>query len=190
MRVKPIFKLSFEQPTPSQTRDKIKSLASDYLRENNGAAKDKNALGAGAALRSGVDIPNNLRVIHDWKLESFQYLNPSALLEKNSKEEMADAVRLVTQANTPRAAVAILIGLSGIGIPTASAILTVMYPDRNTVIDKRALKSLGHSANPNTIEFYLQYLAACNNLAVLYNVDLRTLDRALWQVSDRATSSN
>jgi len=34
-----------------------------------------------------------------------------------------------------------------------------------------------------TINFYLNYLGECRRLAEANNVDLRTLDRALWQWS-------
>ena len=184
------FRLQFEQRTPNDTRSKILALADAYCRENDGAAKDANALRAGGALLSGTDTRINLGTIVTWKLESFRRFKPEGLLEKNSNEEIADAVRLAAEAKTERSGIAVLVGLSGVGIPVASAILTAMFPLRYTVIDKRALTSLGHPTNDGTICFYLQYLKKCSRLAGHYDVELRALDRALWQwrpakISDR-----
>ena len=130
---------------------------------------------------SGDDTRTNLRTIVEWKLGSFSHLKPWRIVEKNSDEEIADAVRLAADAKTDRSGIAVLVGLSGVGIPVASAILTAMFPLRYTVIDKRALTSLGHPNNDGAMKFYLEYLAECRRLADLYNVELRTLDRALWQ---------
>jgi hypothetical protein len=177
----PRFRLLPKQLTPDETRSKILALACAYCRENDGAAKDANALRAGSALLSSTNIQTNLKTIVDWKLESFRRFKPERLLEKNSKEEIADALRLAADAKTDRSGIAVLIGLSGVGIPVASAILTAMFAIRYTVIDKRALASLDHPTNEGTIGFYLQYLAECRRLAGLYDVEQRALDRALWQ---------
>jgi hypothetical protein len=179
------FRLRFAQLTPNDTRSKILALERDYLRENDGAAKDARASDAGIALRSGADIRTNLGTIVDWKLESFKHFKPERLLDENSEEELVDAVRLATEAKTERSGIAVLIGLFGVGIPVASAILTAMFPLRYTVIDKRALASVDHPTNPGTLCFYLRYLAECRRLAALYNVELRTLDRALWQAAGK-----
>lgn len=179
------FGLIFEQPTPDETHSKILALARAYCRENDNEAKDENAFRAGSALRSGSDILTNLKIIVEWKLESFRRFKFEALLDENSEEEMADAVRLAVEAKTKKSSIAVLTGLFGVGIPVASAILTTMFPRCYTVIDKRALTSLKHPRNDGTICFYLQYLAECHRLAALYKVDLRTLDRALWQSGGR-----
>ena len=160
------FRLVFEQLTPDRTRSKILALASAYCRENDGEAKDANALRAGSALLSGDDARTNLRTIVEWRLESFRRFKPEGLLEENSDEEIADAVRLAADAKTDRSGIAVLIGLFGVGIPVASAILTAMFPLRYTVIDKRALASLGNPTDDGTIRFYLEYLAECRRLAV------------------------
>jgi hypothetical protein len=56
-------------------------------------------------------------------------------------------------------------------------------PQRYTVIDFRALESLGTKCSTFTVGFYLAYLKHCRELATQYNLSLRTLDRALWQWS-------
>jgi hypothetical protein len=57
--------------------------------------------------------------------------------------EIADALDLAMAARTDPAAVAVLTGLAGVDVPVASAILTAVDPQRFTIIDFRALWSLG-----------------------------------------------
>jgi thermostable 8-oxoguanine DNA glycosylase len=70
----------------------------------------------------------------------------------------------------------------------ASAFLLFMNPDEYTVIDSRAggfLNQEGYiPSNPSdpSIEEYINYTDVCRGLADDYDVDLRTLDRALWVI--------
>jgi len=68
--------------------------------------------------------------------------------------------------------------LPAVKLRVASAIAAMIWPERYTVMDVRALGGLGA---PNT---YLEYVAACKELAKRYGVDLRTLDRALFHWSE------
>jgi transposase len=77
-----------------------------------------------------------------------------------------------------------LLGLSGVGVPTASALLMFAFPDDYPILDVRALESLG--VKPRTqypIGFWLAYLECCRELANRHGVHIRTLDKALWQHS-------
>jgi hypothetical protein len=77
-----------------------------------------------------------------------------------------------------------LLGLDGVGVPTASTLLYCVWPERYPILDVRALESLG--VKPRSVyplRFWLEYLAACRALSARYDVDLRTLDKALWQHS-------
>ena len=108
----------------------------------------------------------------------------SRRLQRNTDEEISDALRLAAIANTDRAAIAVLRGLSGVDIPLGSAVLTTIRPELYTIIDFRALESLGVSDPPVlTVEYYLEYLRACRSLAEQQKISLRVLDRALWQWS-------
>ena len=84
---------------------------------------------------------------------------------------------------TERAAIAVLLGLQGVHVPVASAILTAIDPERYTVIDFRALEALGSKSKDRSVNFYLVYLHACRQLAEEHQVTLRRLDRALWHWS-------
>ena len=78
-----------------------------------------------------------------------------ALIAKNSADEIKDALRLALKAREPRSALAVLMGLRGVGTPMASAILTATDQERYTVIDYRALESLGASDQKTDLNFYI-----------------------------------
>jgi hypothetical protein len=71
--------------------------------------------------------------------------------------------------------------LHGVGVPVASAFLTVARPDTFTVIDILAVQALRrHGEWGATWPPYVDYLVTCRALAERCGTDLRTLDRALW----------
>ena len=67
----------------------------------------------------------------------------------------------------------------------ASVILHWCHTDRYPIIDYRALWSLGVKEVLATysFDFWLTYVAFCRQLADEARVDMRTLDKALWQYS-------
>jgi hypothetical protein len=83
-----------------------------------------------------------------------------------------------------------LLGLAGVGVPTASTLLYCGFPGEYPILDVRALESLGVKPRSQyPVSFWLLYLAACRSLAISRGVSLRTLDKALWQHSkERSTS--
>jgi hypothetical protein len=144
-------------------------------------AEDTNALDAGACIRRGEYARSNLETIFEWKTKG----RGRSQIARNDNDEIADALRLAVSAKTDRAAMAVLTGLNGVDVPVASAILAMIDPKRYTVIDFRALEALGTDTKDRSIDFYLEYLDYCRSLATKYTVDLRTLDRALWQWSKK-----
>jgi hypothetical protein len=58
-----------------------------------------------------------------------------------------------------------------------------MDQERYTIIDCRALESLGVKNYIATVNYYLTYLEHCRHFASEHAVGLRELDRALWQWS-------
>ena len=74
--------------------------------------------------------------------------------------------------------------LAGVEWPTASTLLHFCDRRSYPILDYRALWSLGYSKPPYyTMQFWVQYLAFTRDLARRLKVDIRTLDRALWQYS-------
>jgi hypothetical protein len=152
----------------------ITGLAKRY-----GYESDDDALAAGRQIASGDCGRQQLVTIFEWKTKG----RGRSRLLGNSDPEIADALNLASHAKTDRAAIAVLLGLQGVQVPVASAILTAIYPKRYTVIDFRALEALGCDSKDRSVNFYLAYLKTCRQLASEHDVTLRNLDRALWQWS-------
>jgi len=161
----------------------IPRLAARYVVDDQGA--DDEALRAGREISSGSYSRDSLQVIFRWKTRG----RGISRLHRNTHEEIADALQLAVRAAADRSAVAVLCGLNGVEVPVASAILTAINPERFTIIDFRALESLGITDRQAyyTIDFFIDYLQFCRGLASQCRVGLRTLDRALWQWSKEKT---
>lgn len=140
-------------------------------------AQNDGAWSAGQRIVHGDYSRANLVEIFEWKTKG----RGISRILRNSDAEIADALRLAIEAKTDRAAVAVLLGLHGVEISVASAILTAINETQFTIIDFRALEALGVQTVYRSIDLYLAYLAACRGLAAQHGVTLRTLDRALWQ---------
>ena len=157
----------------------IERLVQIYKENKRGMEKEESALRAGQEIASRNFSKQNLLAIVVWKSQ-----RAKSWAESNSEAEIEDALRLAVDAKTDRAAIAVLMGLRGVGIPMASAILTTIKPKHFTVIDVLALKSLGVVKEPAlTIDYYLDYQAFWQREASNRNVELRDFDRALWQNS-------
>lgn len=139
-----------------------------------------------AALQSGQRI-----VAGDYSLENLQpiivWKASRALghVGQNTAEELEEALSFVVKGISDRASIALLMGLRGVRAPMASAILTAIDPERFTVVDKLALKSLKQQRSDLTPSFYVAYLKFCRATAQEQGLSLRDLDRALWQYSNR-----
>jgi hypothetical protein len=141
---------------------------------------------AGKRIAAGEYARSHLETIYEWKTKG----RGRSRIARNTDEEIADALKLVSHARTDRAAVAVLMGLRGVDVPVASAILTAINPSRFTIIDFRALAALGVTSIVPTIDIFISYCEFCRNLAMECNLSLRDLDRALWQWSKDQSRSN
>lgn len=102
----------------------------------------------------------------------------------NTEAAVVAATGLALATADEAARMTALLGLEGVGVPTASTLLYCALPDCYPILDVRALESLG--AKPRSqypLSFWLGYLDACRELAQTAGVSLRTLDKALWQYS-------
>lgn len=110
-------------------------------------------------------------------------------MQRNSKADIEDVTRLAFCAHD-RFKHLVLALLDGVGVPMASALLTVWAPDRFTVIDFRALETLGAFGELDERRPpYPEYLGLCRGIASRTGSDLRSLDRALWQWSKEQGST-
>jgi endonuclease III len=171
------FRLQFAVKDDRKTSELIRTYAAQYP-----AKEDADAAKAGKAIRNGACTYNNFRIIYDWKLSSFLHRNlPNLSSKRHDKKGIAKALRLARDAQTVHDAMKSLIKFHGIGIRVASAVLAMIWPERYTVIDVRALRALGVSKTGTSIALYKAYLHKCRELCARYDCDLRTLDRALFE---------
>lgn len=159
------------QPNPAD----LPALLARY-----GTPQDSGALDAGKLIRTGQYTRANLSKIFEWKTKG----RGRSRLLCNTDKEIEDALQLAANAKTERAAISVLKGLCGVDVPVASAILTMIYPERYTIIDFRALHALGNKNTDRSVDFFLIYLIYCRHLAKTHKLSLRNLDRALWKWSE------
>ncbi len=102
----------------------------------------------------------------------------------NAEEYISEITRLAFATDCERARIECLTVLDGVSWPTASVILHLFHRDPYPILDFRALWSVS-LAVPTQYSFGLwwPYVEFCRSLAVNAKVDMRTLDRALWQYS-------
>jgi hypothetical protein len=179
--------MAYFQLQPAEAQ--LQQLAEQYWQEAGAREREleKAAYEAGEAIRGGEHTLPNLEAIIRWKSERVVHY-----LIGNSNENIKSALAI---AASPEAktedAVNALIGLRGVDISIASAILAAIYPERYAVLDYRALEALGHARHD--VEFYAEYNAFCTRLAACGMVKpqddlpaptaLHALERAFWQWS-------
>jgi hypothetical protein len=102
-------------------------------------------------------------------------------------QSVPSLMREVAEAPTAQSRVESLLRVWGIGLPMASAVLAVCYPEEFTILDYRAWTTLqGASLEglpkryPIRATEYIQYCELCRRLAAQVGLSLRDLDRALW----------
>ncbi|WP_411342219.1 hypothetical protein V6U71_10730 [Sphingopyxis sp. J-6] len=82
----------------------------------------------------------------------------------------------------------LLIGLGGVGVPTASAILTWTNPNKFAVIDRRACAALmsivDTDINPKSVAGWISYLAIAKRVAKRLGVTPMIVDRRLYSLGD------
>jgi len=105
-------------------------------------------------------------------------------VEKNTPAFVECVTQFAFATSDERARIESLTLLDGVGWPTASVILHLFHKDRYPILDYRALWSVGVEVpRPLSFEFWWQYTLFCRKVADKSRVDMRTLDKALWQYS-------
>lgn len=156
----------------------VQVLDRSVMRDAKARKREERAMLVGRALASGLRSLRLIKTIGRWKApRAARWLDTQfdkALVKAILDEALADGL-------TPVARVRKLQELSGVGVPMASAILTCFDPENFTVIDVRALDTLGTTGARITPELYERYLEFCIAEAKRLGVELRQLDRALWK---------
>ncbi len=104
--------------------------------------------------------------------------------ESNSARLVKEASAVAFAASDDRLKIAALLSLAGVSWPTASVFLHFCDRKKHPILDFRALWSLGFDKPPQyTFDFWSEYCDYCRTLARRTGLNMRIIDRALWQYS-------
>jgi hypothetical protein len=159
----------------------------DALARRFGAGDDVRRLALGAAARQrGYYTRSEFIDICAWKTVRSR---PKIAANTRSAVTAATRIALAPGIEEPDRMEALL-GLSGVGVPTASTLLYFAFPENYPILDVRALQSLGVKPRSQyPVSFWLGYLEACRCLASRRGTSIRTLDKALWQHSKERSAA-
>lgn len=113
----------------------------------------------------------------------------------NIDEEIQMTTKWAMVVPADRLKLAILTTLNGIGVPVASAVLTMIYPDKYCVIDFRTWRVLKHLSSAlgseypkrpksyeySTINSYLSFLDKIRKIAKERGTTPRKIEMAMWK---------
>jgi thermostable 8-oxoguanine DNA glycosylase len=129
--------------------------------------------------------------ILQWKLDT-QYGRRKAHRTKNTDEIIRAVTGLalnITHEDEDyelELRIAILSSLRGVAVPVASAILTIVYPERYAVIDFRNWRQLfGERKNSFSIGDYKLYMKEMRRLAKELGWSIQEVDQAIWEYDRR-----
>jgi DNA-binding transcriptional regulator YhcF (GntR family) len=111
--------------------------------------------------------------------------------EENDEETVLEVTRLALTTPIERLRIEALTLLHGVTWPSASVLLHFGHREPYPILEPRALWSFGIERPPEKyeFEFWWGYVQVCRSLAEETGVDMRTLDRALWQFSKEQLSA-
>lgn len=127
--------------------------------------------------RHGYITRDELLMVNEWKNGG----GHRQQIRRNAPEWVIDRSR---KAFATGEIVPLTKDLTGVGIANASAIMHFVFDTEYPIIDRYALQTLGVAENRgrnNLDRYWKDYKRLCCAWAEEYEVDLRTLDRALWQ---------
>jgi hypothetical protein len=136
----------------------------------------------------------DLTVIYEWKFRRYYPGKKiKALTARSTDVQARDWTRRAISNTDDLAALRLAGLLPGCAPAGASAVLMVADPQRFTVMNKRAIKSLVYhelwdtaaQGSGATYERWLEYLQICRRLSTDHAMTLREIDRALWQAEGR-----
>lgn len=105
-------------------------------------------------------------------------------IEKNNEDLIQEITSIALTTKFEEVAIGILQILKGVNFPVASVILHFGATNKYPIIDYRALWSLSVDV-PSfyTYDFWKSYIDYCRKLSQKTKLDMRTIDKALWQYS-------
>lgn len=153
----------------------VRAIASRYSYEDDAGVLE---IGADARDRGWYTRDEFIHVCR-WKSPRTQ-----PLVVQNQADGIEDAIRRALSSIDEEARMRSMLQLRGVSWPTASVLLHLAHRDPYPILDYRALEALGVNRRSSySMRFWLDYVRATRALAKAAHVEMRTLDRALWQWS-------
>ena len=135
--------------------------------------------------KKGFSNLSEFRTLSDWKSPRIR-----KHILSNGDETIQAVSKDVLSAKSELAHIGSLLLLKGVSYPMASTFLHLCHETKYPIIDYRALWTLGYEKPPMyDINFWLLYTNFTRDLAHRNNLDMRTLDRALWGYSKKYQES-
>lgn len=131
-----------------------------------------------AVIVKGFYSKQNLIEVCYWKSPRSMHA-----LEKNEDEFVREVTACAMASKNERLRIEELTILSGVSWPTASLLLHLGHQNLYPILDFRALWSLGDEEPKYDFEFWEAYTFFCRDLSFRTWLDIRDIDRALWQYS-------
>jgi len=129
--------------------------------------------------RRGWMTKDDLRVVAQWKAP-----RSAGHVEGNSEEYVKEITGFALAATNERSRIEVLTNLDGVRWPTASVILHFFHKEPYPIMDFRSLWSVSLDVpSQYSFDFWWPYVEFCRFLSKDTGMDMRTLDRALWQYS-------
>lgn len=118
------------------------------------------------------------------RLGRWKSRRPTKHYENNSDSLVRDITKLSLLSEDEEIRIKTLFVLKGVSWPVASVILHFAFPDRYSILDFRALWSLGiEQPKSYSFNFWQSYCEKMREIAESVQEDIRTVDKALWRYS-------
>ncbi len=112
-------------------------------------------------------------------------------VDKNKDKYVKEITAFAFKARDERSRIETLTILDGVSWPTASVILHLFHKEKYPILDFRALWSASTSVPPQyRFSLWWPYVTFCRDISKRNNVDMRTLDQAMWQYSKKNQKKN
>jgi hypothetical protein len=123
------------------------------------------------------------------KLGMWKSPRPKKHYEKNSEGSIIQVTSDALASNDESYRILRLQELHGVKWPVASVILYYAFPNEYSILDFRALWSLGIDRKSYNLSFWSDYTACIRRISSDLQVSIRTLDKALWEYSKQKQPS-
>jgi len=138
---------------------------------------DENRIMAGLSKKNYLTKADYKKIV-DWKSPRVKHF-----CDENTEDFIKEVSSIAFKSNNEQVKIEVLTLLRGTSFPVASAILHFRFPDKYPILDFRALWSLRGTEKPPqkyNFDFWWKYVEEVRSLSNSKNLDIRTIDKALW----------